>query len=183
MARSSMAALITRLRRLVSDPAGASQTWDDNQLQDVLDEHRCDHRYERLCQEETYAAGTGVVTYLTYQAEAGEWESDAALTDNTYTPVTPTTSDYLRGRWTFTTEPNWPLFITGRTYDLYGAAADVLEAWAAKVKCQVDFSAEGMSTKLSQYGDRLLQLAATYRQKQRPQQGHLSRSDIAGSRR
>ena len=35
--RASMADLLTRLRRLIGDPAGASQVWDDQSLQDYLD--------------------------------------------------------------------------------------------------------------------------------------------------
>jgi hypothetical protein len=179
MARASMAALIRRLRRLISDTAGADQVWTDDDLQDSLDAYQTTHRYAPLDQEESRAATTGVLTYKRFFAVCGgDWEDDVEIVNSTYVAVTPDTEDLINGRWTFATEPDWPLLINGNTYDLYGAAADVLEEWAAKVKCQVDFSAEGQSMKLSQYPDRMLAMAANYRNKQKPQQGHLSRSDI-----
>ena len=39
MARTGMADLITRLRRIIQDPAGDAQLFSDNELQDILDEH------------------------------------------------------------------------------------------------------------------------------------------------
>jgi hypothetical protein len=179
MARTTLAALITRLRRLISDPAGASQAWTDDELQEALDVYQCHHRYCRLGQEESRAPGTGSITYKRFFTDdIGDWESDVEIVNATWTPVTPTSSDYINGRFEFATEPDWPLTINGKTYDLYGAAADVLDAWAAKVKCEIDFRSEGQDLKQSQKADRMLELALTYRNKQKPQQGTLSRSDI-----
>lgn len=62
-------------------------------------------------------------------------------------------------------------------YDAYAAAADLLEAWAAKEKLAFDFDADGQSFKRSQKMRALLELAREYRRQQRPQQGVLVRSD------
>ncbi len=62
-------------------------------------------------------------------------------------------------------------------YDAYAAAADLLEAWAAKEKLAFDFDADGQSFKRSQKAQALLGLAREYRKKQLPQQGVLVRSD------
>ncbi len=61
--------------------------------------------------------------------------------------------------------------------DVYAAAADLLEAWAAKEKLAFDFDADGQSFKRSQKMRALLELAREYRRQQRPQQGVLVRSD------
>lgn len=179
MARSSMAALITRLRRMIQDLAGASQEWTDDELQEALDVHQTVHRYLPLCQEESIAPG-GAVTYKRFHAGGqGNWETDAEIVGNTYAVLTPTTSDYLTGRWTFAAEPAWPLYLSGNTYDLYGAAADALETWAARVKCEIDFASEGQNLKLSQKRAAMLELAQTYRAKQAPVTVTMTRNDMA----
>lgn len=178
-ARASMATLITRLRRMIQDLAAVDQEWDDEELQEALDRHQTVHRYRQLCMEESIAPG-GAVTYLRYHADGeGSWETDAEIVNNNYTVLTPTTSDYLTGRWTFAAEPAWPLYISGQTYDLFGAAADVLEEWAARVKCQIDVKSEGQDLKLSQQRAALLELAEKYRQKQKPVTVTMTRNDMA----
>ena len=62
-------------------------------------------------------------------------------------------------------------------YDAYAAAADLLEAWAAKEKLAFDFDADGQSFKRSQKAQALLELAREYRRQQRPLAGVLVRSD------
>ena len=62
-------------------------------------------------------------------------------------------------------------------YDAYAAAADLLEAWAAKEKLAFDFDADGQSFKRSQKMRALLELAREYRRQQRPLAGVLVRSD------
>ena len=61
--------------------------------------------------------------------------------------------------------------------DVYAAAADLLEAWAAKEKLAFDFDADGQSFKRSQKAQALLGLAREYRKKQLPQQVGMVRSD------
>jgi hypothetical protein len=74
-------------------------------------------------------------------------------------------------------------YLTGRSYDLYGAAADVLEAWAANVALQFDFAEDDQSYKVSQKQRQLLRLAGHYRQRSTNggvMQVPMYRSDVNG---
>lgn len=178
MPRTSMAALITRTRRLIGDPAGASQVWSDDEIQDALDAHRTDVRYLELREAETIQSGGGVV-YLNYYAPFGDWEDDETLTyGGTWATVTPSAQDLLIGKWTFSSNQNPPVYLTGKSFDLYGAAADLLEAWAAKAKLEYTFSPDRGQFVRSQKHQMLLTQAATYRAKQRVASVALVRSDV-----
>lgn len=182
-ARETMAALIRRLRRLIGDPASESQTWADEDLQDALDNHRREARYFRLCEQPSIEAG-GSITYLIYRAGVGDWEGSEAdgpdLVNSNFTAISADDydEDLLTGRWTFTAQPSWPVYISGFHYDLYGAAVDMLEAWIAALKCAVDASADGVSVKNSQKVDHLEMLANRYRSQQWAGTGCLNQTDF-----
>lgn len=165
-ARASMADLIQRVRVMIND-AAAEPVFSDLEIQEALDRHRRDRRYEPLEPAETMTPGGGMA-YLDYYAARGDWEDDVSLVDGGYNPVTPTTSDLSVGRWTFAEEPRRPVMAVGKVYDLYGAAADVLEAWAARVALDFDFHVAGQTFRGSQKQAQLLELAQQYRWKQRP---------------
>lgn len=169
-ARESMAPLITRLRRLIGDPASSEQTWSDEELEDALDQHRLDRAYVSLTPVDSIAAGTGAVSWLEWWAEAGDWEADATLVDGTYAPLTPDTSMPLLGRWVFAAHQAGPVLLSGRQYDLYGAAADVLEAWADLSRRTVTDWKDTVKA--------LLDSAARYRARQAPQTVRMVRSDL-----
>ncbi len=175
--RASMADLISRLRTLISDLAGASQVFDDQTLQDHLDRRQTVARYAALRAEATYLSG-GDADYLDYYADVGDWEADEALYDGSYNPLTPATSDRLAGHWTFATDQDPPVLIVGKYYDLYAAAADLLEAWAAKEKLSFDFDADDQTFKRSQKAAALLALAREYRRQQRPVSVGMVRTDV-----
>lgn len=167
--RETTANLIRRLRRLIGDPSGSDSTWQDEDLQDVLDNHRREARYARLCEVETIAAN-GSVTYKVFKADLGDWEGSETssvpeLVDSSFNVLDPEgyEEDLLTGRWVFTEAPNYPVHITGWYYDLYGAAVEILEAWMASLKCAVDASARGVSARNSQKVDHLEALANRYR--------------------
>lgn len=181
--RETMAALIRRLRRLIGDPASENQTWQDEDLQDALDGHRREARYMPLCPQPTYSGSS--VSYLVYKAEIGDWEGSADSTTPVLTNAnfgTISTDDYeedlLTGRWTFTAQPTFPVYVTGFHYDLNGAAVEILEAWIASLKCAVDVSADGISVKNSQKVDHLEMLADRYRRQQWAGSGCYSVTDV-----
>ena len=180
MARSSMAALITRVRRLISDVAGGSQVFSDDEIQDALDVYQEGHRYRPLRAEPTYSAGS--VEWRDFYADIGDWEADEALADGVYTSVTAATSDRIAGHWTFAASQMQGVFVTGKTYDLYGAAADLLEGWAAKVKLDIDVQIGGIAQAdryyLAQQAGACERLASRYRLRQKIGCGRLVRSDI-----
>ena len=175
-ARPSLASLISRVRTLIDDNA-STKTFTDDEVQAALDNWRTDVRYLVLTPAETRTASG--VEYRDYYAPVGDWESDVALYDGTYAVVTPATSDYQTGHWTFTNSTGPPVYLVGKTFDVYATAADLLESWAAKVKLAFDFTADGASFSRSQQVAALLQLAADYRRRQRSVTALQVRGDVA----
>jgi hypothetical protein len=172
-----MAPLLSRLRGLIGDPAGAGQAWSDDELQELADGCRDEVRYLPLLPEGTRLAAGGV-EYLSFAAPAGDWEEDPELYDAQCQPLIPTTSDCRSGRWSFETEPVRPVTLTGRTFDLQRAAAEVLEAWAARVKREYDFASSDQRFERSQQGRAMQELAALYRRRARPRTAVQTRSDV-----
>lgn len=161
-ARTSMAALITLVRDLIYDPAGASQVFSDDQIQTALDANREEERYEELTPLADIAPG-GAVSYSTWVSDDRHWEASITFTDAAYNVITGSSAyDYLAGRFTFS-ESQDAVLATGWTYDVYAAAADLCEQWAAKLKLQYDFSADGATYHRSQAVKGLLDRAATLR--------------------
>lgn len=163
MARASMAALITQVRLLIGDPAGASATFSDDELQSFLDNNAADVFYEPLTPEPSIAAG-GATQYLTWRAGAPWWEASEVLTDGSYNVLTVATADRQRGRWTFG-ESQSAVLIRGARYDVYLAGAEAVDVWLAKVKLAYDFSADGGDYKRSQQVKTLQELGASLRAK------------------
>ena len=157
--RAGMTALVDFVERLVNDPANEAHSRDD--IQAALDLYRIEARYVELAPLVTY--GGGGASYLSFQAVAGYWESDATLYNVSHVALTPATSDPMAGRWTFAAEPARPVTVLGWTHDPYQAAADLLEVRAAQLAEQYDFSTGPDSFRRSQRQGQLLAMAARYR--------------------
>jgi len=175
--RSSMAALITKVRLLINDTTSA--TFADQDIQDVLDVSRVDMRYVALTPSPSYSGAT--ISYLDYYSDFTDWEDDLVLKQYRITTVTPSTSENLAGHWIFSATTLPPVFIVGKTYDVYRSAADLLERMAAKWAISFDFTSDGQSFRRSQALPMLLDLAHRYRLQQRPSVITVQRSDIANS--
>lgn len=158
--RAGMTALIDLVERLVGDTANSR--FSREEMQAALDVYRVEARYMPLVGVPTRTVGG--VAWLTYDAAGpGYWESDAILYSGNYTPLTPATSDWTRGRWTFAAEPVAPVTILGWSHDPYQAAADLLEQRAAALAEDYDFTTGPDSFKRSQRHGQLLAMAARYR--------------------
>lgn len=151
-ARDTMADLINLVRSLIGDPAGSTQQFTDDSVQAALDARRQLARGEWLRCTPTPTSGG-----YEYKDFAGEkyFESDARLTDGAYETVTPDAADYLNGRYTFDDSQEQNLYISGSRYDVYGAAADLVDRWLASLKLSYDFSADGASFSRSQMVENL----------------------------
>lgn len=157
--RASMTALVDLVERLVNDPANAAHSRDD--IQAALDAYRVEARYEPLTAVVSYPGG--VETYVTFDADAGHWETDATFYDAGYAAITPTASNWTEGRWTFATAPSSPVTILGWTHDPYQAAADLVEVRAGQLAEAYDFKTGPDSYARSQMHKQLLAQAARYR--------------------
>lgn len=177
MARANLATIIAKVRLLIDDPAGASQVFSDDEIQDALDARRDEARYYKLTERETITAGGNATIYLTFDAPVGAWETGVEIVDSAYNVLAPATSDLYAGRWTFATEPDMPVMITGFTHDLYGAAGDLLAKRAAKEADAFDVSADGTTLSRSQKATMLRAQADEYRAKARTRSSNLVRTD------
>jgi hypothetical protein len=177
--RSSMADLITRVRLLINDPSGGSQVFTDQQVQDALDTYRTDVRYMALREQPTYQASPLTTAWLDYYDDGrGFWESDAVLNSAAWATLSPATSDYLTGHWTFSSSTNPPVYITGKSYDVYLAAADLAETWASNYARAYDFSADGGTFNRSQMQAGLRALAVSLRSRAKPRSVRMVRGDV-----
>jgi hypothetical protein len=176
--RSTMAALISRVRQLINDPAGVGQTWADQDIQDVLDASRIDIFNGSMRAQPTFTGSS--LLYLDFFTDLAGWEDDFVLKQYLVNVVTPATSEPIVGHWTFALTTLPPVYITGKSYDVWRAAADLLERTAAKWALSYDFSSDGQSFRRSQVLPALQSLAHTYRLKQRAGVLTLSRSDVNG---
>lgn len=162
MARPTMADLIARVRAMIGDTDASAYTFDDDAVQAALDAHRFAAEYVALQPVAEYQPG-GAAVYKIYQAPMGWWETDAVLVDGGYNPLTPDSSDWMNGEWTFNAGQAPPVYIKGRYYDLNAAAADLLDEWAARLAREHDFSLGGDRFARSQMAANLREQAARYR--------------------
>jgi hypothetical protein len=171
-----MAALISRVRILINDPSGASQIFDDQTIQDVMDESRLDVRNSVLIQKPTFSGST--IQFLDYYSELGGWEDGTVFKQYLTVPVTPSVLEPIAGHWQFATTTLPPVYATGSVHDVYRASADLIERWAAKWVLSYNISVDGQSLQRSQAAVALQGLAKTYRLKQRPHVIQATRSDV-----
>lgn len=174
--RSTMAALIARVRILINDPAGASQTFDDSTIQDVLDESRADYKNEVLKPKPTFSGST--IQFLDYYHPLGGWEDDLVIKQYLINQVTPSLSEPIAAHFQFAQTTLPPLYISGKLFDIYRAAADLLERQAAMWVLRYNVNVDGQSLQRSQAATALQTLAKTYRLKQRAGAIHVTRTDI-----
>lgn len=172
-----MASLITELRGLteagtadysIVGSAGTTNYWDDNQLQDVLDIHRRDIVFEQLHLYPYQVAG-GSLSYTDYRSRYGYYEQTTGGTEIFYVQnstganvgTANYTPDYRRGVLIFGTDQRGTVYyLTGRSYDLNAAAADVWRRKAAHVApTSFDFSTDNHSISRSKVYDHALEMA------------------------
>lgn len=194
--RSTMSDLIELVRRKIGDTRGPNQQFTDAEIQQALDEYRSyahprgypstnygvQGRYEQLVAEPVYLPG-GTVSYTQYESVEEYWEADAVTVDGSYGTVTAGTVDYLAGVWQFAagtagTGQQPPVFVTGKTYDLWRSCGDLLMEWAAQTALQFDVAAGGRMMSLQQKTQRLEQLADRMYAKAKPQTSVIERGDL-----
>ena len=162
MARSTMATLITRMRTQIGDPAGASQVFTDDELQDFLDERRFDVDEAQLVPYPTTIVGPVVSYFDYYSPHKGTWEENEVLKDGANAVITPATADRISGHWTFSVNQVPPVFITGRIFDLYGSCYSACTAWAAKVALEFDCASDNQTFDRTGKREGLLALAREF---------------------
>jgi len=176
--RPGMNNLIARVRWLLADN-DTPFIFPDEKIQEFLDSNRADVRYLELDSIPTLIAGQNALFLDFYSPIGGDWEEDEVLQDGSFAVITPTTPDRLIGKWTFTTQPIYPIFVVGKRYDLNGAAADLLELWASQLKLKFNFSTNQKKFDLQRQMQAVLEMATTYRAKSWPKVQRMVRDDLA----
>lgn len=168
--RPTMGHLVQQVRRLIGDDGPVSErVWTDEELEQFLDNCRT------VIDRAPLLPALPLPTRL-WKARYPYWEQDARLTVGS-SEIAVLAEDALSGEWELEAETHGPVFVTGRTYDVYAAAADVLEAWAARERLAYDIHLDGQTLRRAQVGERLLALAQSYRRQARPRQAIVVRSD------
>jgi hypothetical protein len=143
--------------------------WSDKHLQDYLDRYRFDFIEAELQPIQQYSNGT--TYYLDYRSQYGNLESVASGTgvfklDNaggTNQATSTWSADYRRGIITFTSDTaGSSMFLTGRSYDMNAAAADIWRNKAANAAKMYSFSAGGQSFQRNQFMANCIQMAQFY---------------------
>ena len=170
-ARTGMTDLINDLRGLTDAgnddyTIGTVTYWSDVALQGVLDKHRADF-YEQAMQPAGSMVG-GTVQYYRYDTGIKNQESGTAIfkvqdvLGNNYSG-TAYGADYTQGVITWNSNTlGSSIYLTGRTYDLNAAAADVWRHKAANVAKAYDFSTDNHRMNRSQLMAQFFQMADYY---------------------
>jgi hypothetical protein len=153
-----MVALVDRLRKVIGDVADPP-VFDDDELQAALDERRTVVTAGPLVGDPLPAGDPTV-----FRAPYGFWETDAVLATSSGGVLTPSGSatDPLVGLWEFTAAPGVGVYLTGRAYDLWGTAANLLEEWAARVAREFDFATDQQTFRRTGKREGLLAVAREY---------------------
>ena len=176
--RSTMAALIARERLMIFDPAGASQVFADQDIQNILDESRIDCYNLPLTPQWTFSGNTPLFLDYFAPSQWGNWEDDIVLKQYLTTPVTPSATDDIVGHWTFAQTTLPPVYITGKTYDIYRAAADLLQRLASQWMLRFNATADGQTLHREGAFANIRALIKEYRLKQRVGITTMARSDM-----
>jgi hypothetical protein len=182
MARATLNDLCDEVRSLVviSESAftvGDMTFWDNDQVQQVLERHRYDFDHEELLKVEK-RIGSGSVEYYEYRSKHSWLEQTDGGTaifiveDSTGTDVGTAnyTPEYKRGIITFATDTGGSTYyLTGRRYDIYGAAAEVAKQTANYYATAIDVSTDGHKLNRSQLRKHFMEVAREYEMKSEPQ--------------
>jgi hypothetical protein len=139
-----MEGIIAFVRSIVNDVSPTDPSVTDQWIQDRLDLNRRDVYAVELTAADTITTG-GVVEWHDFYAPTYYWEDGYLIQGPSWNELTPDTNEPMIGRWTFVETQQLPLYITGRYYDVYGVAAQVLSQMEAQLQCTIGFTADGLT--------------------------------------
>ena len=179
--------LIEQVRLKIGDTA-TKQQFTDSDIQDALDVRRRDINYRHL-QAREYIAPGGAISFKEFWSTfGGFWERNGAtqLHDSTYAVIDESDlsdANWLIGRWTFSSgRDDNLLYITGVQYDVYGVAADLVDAWLAAIKTQYSFTSGTRSFQRSDQTVAFEALSKKLRSQQWIGEGVMIRTDESSGR-
>lgn len=189
-ARTGMSTLISTIRGFcnlgTSDyTLGTATHWSDDHIQTVLDRYRTTVIHEKMLAVSAYES-SGSIAYKDFYSGWGNWEETTGGTSifivENYTGDDIATAnysvDYALGIVTFTADQQGSTrYVTGRSYDLYGAAADIWRMKGGAYAVAVDFKTDNMSVKRSDVAKHCREMFNYYSMMSNPRQVDLARDD------
>lgn len=194
--RPAMLPIIDKVREMIGDPASATMQFSQQQIQDALDESRFDVRYELLVAAPTVTRTTGPTAefvWILYLSQFQYWEADTAITQwGDFTQRTPVKVEFITGQWQFSylipdgqmvPDSDFPgqyppIFVTGRSYDIYAASVKMLQLLKAKLMLTTfNFSAQGQSFQAEGIFATVNELISEYSRHIKPRMIALERTD------
>lgn len=161
---------------MIGDPAGASQSFSDDEIGRALDANREDVRSLELTAAES-VTDLGEWECREYYAPYGAWETSATLKNAQNQTLTPSESELEVGVWRFGVNTPAPVYVTGRVFDLAAAAADLLDMKLARIGSGFDFSVDGLSVNTGNQSAALRGASAAFRSQQRMKVVKMVRED------
>ncbi len=157
---------------MINDPSAFPSTttppapqFQDFAIQVALDNHRQEMRFVTLQPSPTFVPSGGAtqVLFFDYYSDTEWWEDDLVLQNASYQTIIADLSENFVGHWHFNTQPNGIAVIaTGKTFDVYKSAADMLRLWAGALKLNYRWSSDNQHFAFEQQVKNLLQIAAEY---------------------
>lgn len=156
----------------------------DQAIQDALDAHRETVRYAPLRAAPTLTAGA-IYNYTDYYADVEFWESDGVLSWVNFATLTPATSDWLTGHWTFALPAPGqypPVYLTGKFYDIHYAIYDLLQQVIVSLALTTyTFTADGATYQRGTIITTLQAIAQQHLSQARATSHKARRDDVAGN--
>jgi len=167
-----MSDIILELRGAIDDATSA--VWTDDELQDVLDQHRLRVWREPMEMERTLVSASDY-EYKVYHSRWRNFESGGTAyfqvegADGTQRGTADYTVNYIAGVVSMTADQEGSaLYLSGWSYDLNAAAADCWRQRASKVSSYYDVQADGHRLSRSQWFAHCRDLAQMYANQARP---------------
>lgn len=165
-----MGALVDDLRRMCAVEkaqytiAGTAY-WSDDHLKGVLDRHVSAQFLQSPVERvRTLDEGNRWVVLNGEVSVSGALDTETAVVTDSAGRKVEGATFHSDGRIEFASDQStYFLFLAGLAYDLNGAAADVLTAWAAAVKGGYDVTVDGQQMTRSQRHTQLLEQAKAFR--------------------
>jgi hypothetical protein len=200
MPRTSMSQLIALVRLKTGFTSTGTPLFTDDNIQDVLDAHRADIRYELMTPAPDIQPGQGSsavsnFVWAVYLSDFQYWENSLVIqgldivTNKPWVILTPVSSEYIPGKFAFAVElpaiatppaqfP--PVYATGKVYDIFRASAELLQMGIAQMAFNLfDITSDGRTMRLQQIVATWQKLTDAYLCQAWPTMTKLYRSDIA----
>ena len=194
MARTTMAYLIEELRGMgnagtADFTVGTVSYWSDDQLQNLLDRNRLEVYREQLQMVPRHVGG-GTTEYYEHLSRYELFEETSGGTSIFYIEDSAGVdqgtalweADYRVGKVTFLADTaGSAYYLTGRVFDMNGAAADVWRKKAVQVAASssgFDWSTDNMSMKRSQQVSQAHEMVSYYEGLAWPKTAVMYRGDV-----